>query len=85
VTRVTADSGPTTGGQTITIRGENFADGTGILFGSTPASTVEIVNHTTLRVVTPAHAPGGYDVTAVNRNGRSPQLDTAAYTFVRAR
>ena len=77
-------SGTTAGGDTLTIRGENFTDGTGVLFGDTPASSVTVVNATTLRVVTPAHAAGGYDVTIVNKNGSSPQVDADAFTFVNA-
>jgi hypothetical protein len=79
---VTPNGGSVRGGEAITIRGENFSDGSGVLFGRTPASSVEVINHTTLRVVTPAHRAGGYDVTVVNRNGSSPQVDAAAYTFV---
>ncbi len=82
VDRVTPNSGSTKGGETITVRGENFSDGSGVLFGKTPASSVEVVNYTTLRVVTPAHAAGGYDITVINHYGTSPQVDAAAYTFV---
>lgn len=77
-------SGSTAGGDTLTIRGENFTDGTGVLFGDTPSSSVTVVNSTTLKVVTPAHAAGGYDVTIVNQNGSSPQVDADAFTFVSA-
>jgi hypothetical protein len=75
-------SGSTNGGDTITVRGEGFTDGTGVLFGDTPASSVTVVNSTTLQVVTPAHAPGACDLTVVNQNGASPQVDADAFTFV---
>ncbi len=78
-------SGSTAGGDTVTIRGENFTDGTGVLFGRTPASSVTVVNGTTLRVVTPAHSAGACDVTIVNRLGSSPQTDGDAFTFVNGR
>lgn len=77
-------SGSTAGGDTLTIRGENFTDGTGVLFGDTPASSVTVVNSTTLSVVTPAHAAGGYDVTVVDQHGSSPQVDADAFTFIDA-
>ena len=85
LTSMSRSSGSSAGGDTLTIRGENFTDGTGVRFDRTPASSVTVVNSTTLRVVTPAHAPGGYDVTIVNRNGSSPQVDADAFTFVRDR
>lgn len=82
LTSLSQSSGSSAGGDTITIRGENFSDGTGVLFDGTPASSVTVVNATTLQVVTPAHAPGGYDVTIVNQNGTSPQVPADAFTFM---
>jgi hypothetical protein len=84
LTSLSQSSGSAAGGDTITIRGENFCDGTGVLFDGTPASSVTVIDSTTLQVVTPAHAPGGYDVTIVNQNGTSPQVDQDAFTFVDA-
>jgi hypothetical protein len=84
LTSLSRSSGSTAGGDSLMIRGENFTDGTGVLFGDTPASSVTVVNSTTLEVVTPAHAAGGYDITVVDHNGSSPQVDADAFTFVDA-
>jgi hypothetical protein len=82
VDSLSQSSGSSAGGDTITIRGQNFTDGTGVLFGGVPANSVTLVNYSTLRVVTPPHAAGAVDVKIVNRNGTSPQVDADAFTFV---
>jgi hypothetical protein len=50
-------SGPATGGTVVTLTGTGFEPGVQVYFEGYPAET-ELVNSTTLRATTPAHAPG---------------------------
>ncbi|HEU4658662.1 MAG TPA: IPT/TIG domain-containing protein [Capillimicrobium sp.] len=79
ITGVSATSGSVGGGETIVISGENFSDGTGVLFGDTPSSAVTLESSRRLSVVTPAHAAGTVPLVVVSANGRS---DAAAFTYV---
>jgi hypothetical protein len=54
VTEVSPPSGPTSGGTIVTIRGAGFASGATVKFGTIPAVSVEVLNETELRAVTPA-------------------------------
>lgn len=62
---VTPNSGPATGGTSVTIRGLNFETGTGVLFGDTAATTVKRTNSNLLEVVTPAGVAGPVNVTVI--------------------
>jgi hypothetical protein len=55
---VSPSTGPTSGGTTVTITGMGFVSGSTVKFGTQPATSVELVNSTTLRAVTP---PGPFD------------------------
>lgn len=66
VTAVSANSGSTAGGLTVTITGTNFVAGASVTFGGTPASAVAVVNPTTITAVTPARAAGAVTVTVTN-------------------
>ena len=50
--------GPASGGTVVTITGGGFEPGMRVFFDGTEASSVEFVDKTSLRVVTPAHASG---------------------------
>ncbi|HEU4658661.1 MAG TPA: IPT/TIG domain-containing protein [Capillimicrobium sp.] len=79
VTGVSARSGAIGGGETITVTGESFSDGTGVLFGDVPSSAVTVESATRLTVVTPPHEAGDTTLTVVNAGGRS---DPVPFTFV---
>jgi IPT/TIG domain len=73
-------SGPTTGGTTVTITGTNFVPGdttASVVFGTTPATDVDVVNSTTVTAVDPAHAAGPVSVTFADSAG----VATAAQQF----
>lgn len=59
---LTLVSGPSAGGQSVTITGAGFLGVTTVTFGGTPATNVQAVNDTTITATTPAHAPGRVDV-----------------------
>lgn len=66
VDSVTPSSGPTFGGQAVTIKGFGFDLATGVTFGGDAATSVVIVSNTTITAVTPVHASGAVDVTVGN-------------------
>ena len=80
LTAVTADSGTASGGTGVTLSGTNLTDATGVTFGGVAATSVNVVNATTVTAVTPAHAPGPVDV-VVTTPGGSATLSNG-YTYV---
>ena len=80
VDSVEPDSGPTRGGEQVTVTGEHFIDGTTILFGDKECRDVEIKSETEIHCVTPVHDAGEVEV-----KGAHPDRDsgnrTATYTY----
>src|ERR1044072_5675064 len=69
VTGVSPSSGPTGGGTSVTITGSGFGSSvSGVLIGGTPA-TFTVVNGTTIRATTPAHAAGTVSITVTTPSG----------------
>ncbi len=62
VTGVTPAGGSTNGDTRVTVTGTNFATGSWVLFGGTPATAVSIVDSTTIVAWTPGHAAGAVAV-----------------------
>jgi len=82
VTSVTPNTGPTTGGTAVTIKGTNFVAPATVSFGGEPATGVVVVNLTTITAVTPSNSPGPVDVvvTTVCGSGTLP----GGFTYVAA-
>ena len=84
-TPISRITGPSTGGNQVTIFGTNFQPGAVVFFG-TGATRFSALNCTedggdTISCFTPAHLAGLVDVTVVNVDGQSSTA-TGAYTFV---
>jgi hypothetical protein len=78
-TAITPPTGPTTGGQTVTITGSGFGPDTTVEFGANPATGVVVnADGTSLTAVTPVGTAGPTTVTVANP-GSSAEL---AYTYV---
>ncbi len=60
--------GPTAGGQAVTIQGFNFVNVTSVLIGGVAATSVVVVNETTITCVTPAAVAG---ITSVQVNSQT--------------
>jgi len=70
ITSVDPIGGNTVGGNTVTINGTGFRDGTSVTFAGTPATDVTVVNSTTMTVTAPAGpGTGGVDVVVTNAYG----------------
>ena len=63
VSSVSPNSGTTTGGTAVTITGTNFATGATVTFGPAAATSVTVVNSTTITATTPAGSAGAVTVT----------------------
>lgn len=57
------------GGILFTITGTDFTDATEAAFGGTAGTSLNVVNDTTIEVVTPAKSAGTYDVTVTGPGG----------------
>ena len=66
-------TGPTSGGDSMTISGSNFAPGATVTFGGVSTSTT-VVNSNLISLVTPASTAGSADITVTNPGGGSATL-----------
>jgi hypothetical protein len=78
ITSISPDIGSTTGGQEVTIIGENFyetdvTDPT-VIFGGVEATNVSVVSSTEITCKTPEHDEGKVDVVVTNPDGKSATL-----------
>jgi hypothetical protein len=78
ITSVTPNSGPASGGTSVTVNGHNFTPSAGVRFGSA-AALVQLVESSRILVVTPPHAAGVVDV-AVVVGGATTSL-SSAFTY----
>ncbi len=80
VTSVSPNNGPVAGGTAVTITGTNFASGATVTFGSAAATSVAVVNSTTITAKTPAGSAGAVTVTVTNSGGLSGNL-ASGFTY----
>jgi hypothetical protein len=63
-------SGAAGGGTTVTITGSNFTGASGVVFGSAPATSVNVVSSSKITAVSPAGS-GTVDVRVTTQSGTS--------------
>jgi hypothetical protein len=80
VTNVSPNNGTYLGGTNVTITGTGFLAGASVTFDASAATSVVVVNSTTITAVTPAHAAGAVNVTVTNTDTTSGTL-TNGYTY----
>jgi hypothetical protein len=83
VTGISPDSGPTSGGNTVTITGSNFTATDTVVFGSSLAVNTE-VSSTEITATVPPEAAGTVDVTVGTYVGYSLTSAADRYTYVGA-
>ena len=71
------DSGPSTGGMPVEIRGGGFTSNTAVSIGGRLGSTIEVLDDRTIRLLTPPGEPGWQTIRISNENG----LDTVNDVF----
>ncbi len=80
ITSVTPTIGPSKGGTVVTLVGSGFQNGMTVVFGTTPATNIQIGNGGTARATTPPGS-GTVGVTAKNPDGQSSTL-ASAFTYL---
>jgi hypothetical protein len=71
VTAIFPDIGPAAGGQTITVTGQGFVGATALYFGTTAATSYQVISSTKITAVTPAGS-GPTTITVTGPTGNSP-------------
>jgi photosystem II stability/assembly factor-like uncharacterized protein len=80
ITSLAPASGTTTGGTKVTITGAHLTGASKVLFGSVPATTVQVASPTKLTAKTPTHAAGEVKVSVTTPGGTGEK--STAFTFV---
>ena len=80
VTSLAPTSGTHAGGTTVTLTGTNFTGATSVTFNGTAATSVSVVNDTTITAVTPVGTAGSASVVVTTPNGSNSA--NSLYTFV---
>ena len=81
VTSVTPNTGPTTGGNTVTITGTGFTGATGVTFGGVAATSFMVVNDTTITSVVPSGSTSGA-VSVIVTTGIGSNAANSLYSYV---
>lgn len=79
ITSVAPNTGPSAGGQSISIAGTNFIVGASVVIGGTAATNIVVASGTQIHCVTPLHVAGNADVVVTTAGGAA--TSTGAYTF----
>ena len=82
ITGVSPNSGPTAGGNTVTLAGTHFAPGATVKFGSVAGTSVTFVSSTQITVKAPAQAVGTHNVIITTTGGTSSLSSADLYTYV---
>jgi hypothetical protein len=80
VTGISPATGPSSGATAVTITGTNFLTGAIVSFGQSTASSIKIINGTTITAVAPRHVGGAVGITVTNKAGDAGTLP-AAYVY----
>src|SRR6516162_10201501 len=80
VTNVNPNTGPTSGGTSVTITGTNFFDVIAVQFGSNAAGSFTVNSETQITATSPAGV-GTVDVTVTNENGTSATSSGDRFTY----
>jgi phosphatidylserine/phosphatidylglycerophosphate/cardiolipin synthase-like enzyme len=80
ITSISPNTGASTGGTLLTISGTNFNYGATVKLDGVLATTITVVNNTTITARTVAHGAGAVDVVVTNYQGPSVTL-TGGFTY----
>jgi phosphodiesterase/alkaline phosphatase D-like protein len=83
VSNVTPNEGPEAGGTSVTITGTNFNEAAGVEFGSTGATSFEVISPTSIAAIAPAGA-GTVDVSVTTSGGTSATSTPDKFSYVPA-
>ena len=74
LTSASPSVGSTNGGTSVTLSGSSFLAGATVIFNTSAATNVVVVNSSTITATTPANPPGPVNVTVTNPDGQSATL-----------
>src|SRR5262249_26267826 len=80
VSNVNPNTGPTSGGTSVTITGTNFSGATAVSFGGNAAASFTVNSATQITATSPA-GMGTVDVTVTNENGTSATSSGDRFTY----
>jgi uncharacterized protein YegL len=82
ITKISPDSGPTAGGTTVYIDGQNFVQGLKVYFGTQEATVTTFVSSSRIKATTPGVTDAStVDVKVVNPDGKEAVL-SQAFTYI---
>jgi hypothetical protein len=81
VASVAPTSGPTGGGNTVTITGTGLTSTTAVKFGASAASSFKVVSSTQITAVSPAQAAGAHNITVITAGGTTGTGPGTVYTY----
>ena len=81
VTGLSPSSGPTAGGTSVTMTGNNLTGATAVKFGPNGATNVHVVNSGQITATSPP-GTGTVDVTVTTPNGTSPASSVDRFTYI---
>ena len=83
VTKVSPNTGPISGGTSVTITGTGFTGTTNVYFGGTPATSIKVTSATQITATTPAEQSGPVDaVTIITPSGTSAIVPADQFTYI---
>ena len=82
LTVITPVLGPLAGGTVVTVTGSGFTAGSAVAFGSTPTTSVTVINATSLTAISPAASSGQVDVTVATAGGTTATSPADVFTYV---
>lgn len=82
ITAVSPEISTTDGGTAVTLTGTNFDSASSVTIGGVAATSVALINSTTITCVTPAHAAGAVDVVVTNGTDSDTLTDGITYVSV---
>lgn len=81
VSSLSPTSGPTVGGNKVTVYGSRFNGSPQVTFGGVPGTGIVVVSSTKLTVIAPAHAAGSVDVQVTTGEGSSKLVSGDRYSY----
>ncbi|HXH47937.1 MAG TPA: IPT/TIG domain-containing protein, partial [Terriglobia bacterium] len=77
LTSISPNTGPVTGGTTVTILGSGFQSGARVTFGGIAAASVTLVSSTQVQAVSPVSPAGTVTIAVTNPDSQSGTLDSS--------
>jgi hypothetical protein len=82
VSALNVDSGPASGGTSVTVSGTGFIGATDVAFGGLPASSFAVLSDTEIKATTPAEPAGVAHVLVLTPAGGNAETSADQFTFV---